>query len=100
MNITRVEEGGTVALRVIGKLDTFTSPALETALTESFRDGCDVVLDLSGVDYVSSAGLGVFLVAEKTSKRVGCRFSLRAPSPRVRDLLTMTGLASIFAIVP
>ena len=54
--------GETLTVNVIGRLDT-TAPELEAALSSSLEGVKELVLDFSALDYLSSAGLRVLLVA-------------------------------------
>jgi anti-sigma B factor antagonist len=56
MEITQRTQAGVVVVAVAGRLDGLTGPALETALSAAMPAGGALVLDLSGSDYVSSAG--------------------------------------------
>jgi anti-anti-sigma factor len=80
-------------LFVHGRLDHATSSELEAAVSRQTPDkGGDIHIDLSGVDYLSSAGLKVF---ERLSSRLsqnGGRLRLRAPSVAARLALEFAGL--------
>jgi anti-anti-sigma factor len=80
-------------LFVHGRLDYATSTELEAAVSRQTPDGGgNVHIDLSGVDYLSSAGLRVF---ERLSSRLserGGRLRLRAPSVAARLALEFAGL--------
>ena len=52
-------------IEVSGRLDTITAPELEKAITEDMDGTKNLVLDIKGVDYISSAGLSVLLAAQK-----------------------------------
>ena len=90
------EEGGRQVYVLRDRLDTNTAPVLEGELA---LDGVkDVAFDLSGLDYVSSAGLRVFLAAQKRLMAAGGGVSLLSPNQSVRSVLDMTGLSDVFAI--
>ena len=65
MTIDTIKKDGTVTLKIAGRLDTMTAPALETAINELDNSVKDLVLDMSEVEYISSAGLRVLLSAQK-----------------------------------
>ncbi len=56
----------------------------------------EVIVDLSGVAALSAAGLGALLELRRAAAAAGTRFTLRAPSPPVRDLLEVTGAGAEF----
>ena len=58
----------------------------------------DLIIDLSEVDYVSSAGLRVFVATDKLAVKRGGTFTLLHPCADVYDVLEMTGLVDIFTI--
>jgi anti-anti-sigma factor len=73
--------------RVSGELDLLTVPQLRGALAALGDHGRDVVLDLAGVSFVDSSGLGLLLAAAGTAEEGGASLILRAPSPAVRRLI-------------
>ena len=72
--------------RVSGELDLLTVPQLRAALISVGRSSSDTVLDLSGVTFVDSSGLGLFLSTARTTQERGGSLVLRTLSPAVRRL--------------
>ena len=97
MNIEKKLDGGKLSLKVIGRLDTNTSPELEAEMT---LDGVNEVLfDLSELEYVSSAGLRVFLTAQKAMMACGGTMTIANPNATVKGVFDITGCSDIFTIV-
>ena len=84
-------------IEVAGRLDTVTAPTLENAIAESTNDVTSLVLDLNGLEYISSAGLRVLLGAQKKMQRVGS-MKLINVCEVVMEVLEMTGFADILVI--
>jgi anti-anti-sigma factor len=57
-----------------------------------------VVIDCAALEYVSSAGLRVFLLAARTSQRAGLRFSMCALQPAVREVFELSGFSRVIAV--
>lgn len=86
-------------IQVHGRIDSMTANQLGEALTREIDGGnIHVVLDLSSVDYMSSAGLREIVTALKKAKRAAGDVRLAQPSDRVREVLEMAGLDTIFRI--
>lgn len=83
---------------VKGRLDTLTSPQLESELEPSIAKSKSLVLDLTDVDYLSSAGLRLLLTLQKRFKKEGGSFVLRNIQPGVMEILRMTGFLKILSI--
>jgi anti-anti-sigma factor len=91
--------GSWVVLR--GELDLAGAPHLEQVLDQLCRDGVpEIVLDLSGLDYLGAAGLGVFLDADDSLRAAGGRLILHRPGRLARRILTITGLDTVLTIRP
>ena len=71
MNIQKNVDGQTLTLALEGRLDTTTAPELETVVRTSLDGVTKLILDLSQLDYLSSAGLRVLLSAQKQMNRRG-----------------------------
>lgn len=86
-------------VEVHGRVDSMTASSLGEALNRELDNGnVHVVLDLSSVDYMSSAGLREIVTALKKAKRGAGDLRLAQPSDRVREVLEMAGLDTIFRI--
>ena len=83
---------------VQGRLDSSTSPNLETHLLPLLLTEQLLVLDLAEVVYVSSAGLRVFLLVAKTSHKNPCNFVICGVSNNISQVIEMSGFSSILKI--
>lgn len=89
MNITTEWNEKTCILKPEGRIDTLTSPEVGEAVRDNAAKCEKLILDLAGVDYVSSAGIRVIVGAYQTMGKDG--FALRNVSKNVMQLLSMTG---------
>ncbi|QPC81019.1 STAS domain-containing protein [Phototrophicus methaneseepsis] len=86
-------------VEVSGRVDSMTANQMGSALGSQISDGrVHLVLDLSAVDYMSSAGLREIVTALKSVKRASGDLRIAQPSDRVREVLEMSGLSTIFRI--
>jgi anti-sigma B factor antagonist len=84
---------------VSGRVDSATAPDFEKALQSLIQaNRCQIVVDLKGVDYMSSAGLRGLVTSLKAAKSGGGDLRLAQPSVRVRDVLELAGLNVIFTV--
>jgi anti-sigma B factor antagonist len=91
-------DDGTV-LRVVGEVDVYTSPALRDELYRLIDTGAPrVTLDLSGMEFIDSSGLGVFVGALKRVRERSSELELRGVQPSTRKVLEITGLVQVFTI--
>ena len=84
-------------IKITGRLDTTTAPALEKAILEDIGDAKDLILDLKELEYISSAGLRVLLGAQKKMQKIGS-MKVRNVCEEVMEVFEMTGFADILAI--
>ena len=99
MNISESKQGNVTILKAQGKLDATSSPELDKRLASLVESGIrQIVLDLAGLDYVSSAGLRVFLSAAKRLKQAQGKLALANPSAQVQQIFDIAGFASIMPI--
>lgn len=88
-----------VVINVSGRIDTLVAPELEQAVNPFFtREGITLVFDFSEVEYVSSSGLRVVLMAHKHVTSHGGKFLLRNLVPEVRSIIDLTGFSRIMTI--
>jgi anti-sigma B factor antagonist len=100
MEITTKELKRVQLVSVEGRIDHETAPELERVLNELINDGqYRIVLDMSGVSYISSAGLRTLVGARKAVRRWN-RGDLRMASlqPMVRETFDLVGFTRIFDI--
>ena len=84
-------------IEIAGRLDTTTSPALDKAINEDIVDTKNLVLNLKGLEYISSAGLRVLLAAQKKMRKIGS-MKLTNVCEEVMEVFEMTGFADILVI--
>ena len=98
MEIRSAEDSGVTVIGVSGRLDSATSDALDAAVRSRIAAGqTRIVLDLSALDYVSSAGLRVFLMAARAVSGKGS-LALAAPQPRVQQVFDIAAVGSLVKI--
>lgn len=99
MNIDHSRHGAIDVLSISGRIDTTTAPQLEKVLISTIDAGeGGVVLDLAQVEYVSSAGLRVFLLGVKAMTGAGRRFTLAAVTQDVLDVINLTGFQRVLTL--
>ena len=84
-------------IKVVGRLDTITAPSLDKTINEDIGDAKNLVLDLKGLDYISSAGLRVLLGAQKKLQKIGTMKVINV-CEEVMEVFEMTGFADILVI--
>lgn len=97
MEINKIVDDKKCTIELTGRLDTLTSPQLEEALKEVPEDTTELVLDLKELEYVSSAGLRVFLNAQKGMTDKGT-MTLKNVNDEIMEVLEMTGFTQILTI--
>jgi anti-sigma B factor antagonist len=98
MDISITKDGNTNTIAIKGRLDTLTAPELQAPLSESVKQCKKTVLDCAELEYVSSAGLRVLLMAEKASKAGKTALVIRNISAEIREIFDMTGFSEILTI--
>ncbi len=97
LNITKNVNGKELTIALEGRLDTVTSPSLESELKSSLEGVEKLVMDLAQLQYISSAGLRVLLSAQKIMNAQGCMI-VRNASEDVREIFDVTGFSDILTI--
>ncbi len=98
MDISENKNGDTNVVSVSGRLDTTTAPQLETKLRECTKGIKTLVMDLQAVEYISSAGLRVVLLAHKLMSGFGGKLVVQNPSEFCKQVFKATGMDSVLAI--
>ena len=84
-----------VTLEITGRLDTTTAPNLESVVNELSEDTKELVFDMSGVEYISSAGIRVLLGAYKKMNTNQGIMRIEKANDMVREVFEMTGLLEL-----
>ena len=104
MNVTSRRYGPAVVLQVSGRLDQDTCEAFRGQLMgfveAAAHDGGAIVLDLSQLEYVSSAGLRCFMLASRQAKAQHGRIFVAALQPMVREIFEISHFNLIFQVFP
>ena len=99
MEITLKKQGTTAIIRLEGRLDTTTSPLLSEWLEQQFYPPSGrAVLDLTDINYLSSAGLRVLLGMIKKMRSHDFLFSLCCPHQHLRELLEISGFTALIPV--
>lgn len=97
MKISKQQDGTTLVIGLEGRLDTATSPELEEEIRSSLDDVTDLVFDLNGLEYISSAGLRVLLAALKIMRGKG-QMCVKNANEMVMEVFDLTGFSDILNV--
>lgn len=101
MEIKPSQAEQTRVLAISGRLDSLTSPELEGSI-QAALDALPpaLVLDFTGVDFVSSAGLRVLLSAAKRCRKQSTKLALHSLQPHIAEVFDMSGLTAFLPTHP
>ena len=97
MTIEIKKNAAETIIRIVGRLDTITAPALDKAINEDIGDTRNLILDMKSLEYISSAGLRVLLGAQKKMQKIGSMKVVNV-CEEVMEVFEMTGFADILVI--
>ena len=99
MEITERRTADIVTLSLSGKLDTTTAKTFETKILAQIESGDRrFIIDLAQLDYISSAGLRVFIFAGKRLNGVNGKIVLCSLKDPVREVFDIAGFTAIFSV--
>jgi anti-anti-sigma factor len=99
MHIKEEKREGYLIIKPEGRLDTMNHRALEELLADVFERGEKaILLNCASMDYISSSGLRVLLMALKRSKAMEGKMALCCVQDSIREVLDISGFSSIFEI--
>ena len=84
-------------IEIVGRLDTITAPVLDKTIKEDIGETKNLVLDVKGMEYISSAGLRILLATQKKMQKIGS-MKLTNVCEEVMEVFEMTGFADILVI--
>ncbi|WP_017754816.1 STAS domain-containing protein [Calidifontibacillus oryziterrae] len=86
-------------LKLSGEVDAYTAPKLREAIIPLVeKENANVIVNLSGVRYMDSTGLGVFIGALKSSYKFRSSLKLQGLTTQVERLFHITGLSEVINI--
>ena len=97
MKITKDLKGENLTISIEGEINSFTAPELEEVIKNDLNGVKSLVFDFKDVEYLSSAGLRVLLVAQKVMNKQG-KMSLRNVNKSVMEVFEITGFSNILEI--
>lgn len=97
MNYNVKTDSDRMLIELEGRLDTATSPQLDDFLHTSLGGVNKLIIDISKLDYISSAGLRVLLYAHKTVSKQG-KMAITGCSEEIREIFDITGFSDILDI--
>ena len=93
--VSRTDSAAVIEL--VGDVDLYNAPQLQEAIRELLASGQHrILVDLSRVEYIDSSGLGTLVGGLRRAREQDGDLTIRDASPRVRKVLTVTGLHKIF----
>lgn len=96
LQLTTEEAAEQITVRCVGRVTSETASDFQETIREVIPKTKRVVLDLTGVDYFDSSGLGALVNVYMHATRSQCLVELANPKQRIRDLFKLTKLASVF----
>jgi anti-sigma B factor antagonist len=99
VDISEQRNGDVVVLGPVGRIDNDTSPDFQAKLLNSVGSaGARVLINLSGVDYVSSAGLRALMMAAKQSKATAGKLAVTGLGPVVKEIFTISRFSFVVQV--
>lgn len=99
LSVTSREQGGRTVVVVGGEIDVYTAPVLRERLNELVSDGHhQLVVDMEGVDFLDSTGLGVLVGGLKKVRQHEGSLHLVCTQEKILKVFRITGLTKVFPI--
>jgi anti-sigma B factor antagonist len=98
MKINKKQDGNSLKIELEGRLDTTTAPELDEAVKSSIDGVTDLVFDMTGLEYISSAGLRVLLSAQKAMGKVNGNMVVKNINDVIQEIFEVTGFIDIFTV--
>jgi anti-sigma B factor antagonist len=98
MEIKQETRAGWCVVSVTGRADAVNAEKMELALDSAVRDNSKVAVDLSNLDYISSAGLRTLLQGARGAQAKSADFVVCSPKPAVKNVFDMSGMHNVIRI--
>lgn len=96
MNIEISQDGSITCVALIGEIDSRTAPQVEERLLPLAVPGCKIILEMSRVSYLSSAGLRILLLLYRRISNHDGKIVLSGLAEMLRDTMAITGFLDFF----
>ena len=101
LSFSITEEPGYAVVSAAGQIDAGTEQALRDVLTSvRARGALRVVVDLAGVAFLASSGIGVLMAARRVLAAAGGSLVLASPRGEVAQILSLTGVSELIPVTP
>ena len=97
MTIETIKNNAELTVKVTGRMDTITAPQLENELKENIDGAEKLILDFEALEYISSAGLRVLLMAQKAMNKQG-EMVVKNVNEDIAEIFEITGFADMLTI--
>lgn len=98
LEVSLSREGALAVVTLSGDLDSRTAPAVQESVGEALKESKLLALDLTGLRYMSSAGLRVMLLFYRQAQRVGGEMAVVGLSEELRMLMNAVGFLGFFKV--
>lgn len=99
LDIKSERDGGVCMLKLSGEVDVYTAPTLKERIVSAVDDGCkEIVVDLDGVGFIDSSGLGVLVGGLRRVKERSGSIRLVCTRENILKIFRITGLDKVFPI--
>ena len=98
MTIQKNKQGAALTYQLTGRLDTTTAPDLDAALGADLAGVTSLVIDLTDVEYLSSAGLRSLLAAQKKMNAADGKMVVRGANDSIKEVFDITGFSDMLTI--
>ncbi len=101
VEVIEEHKGGVLILKIRGRLDAVSTPSVERKVFDQINEGqYYILLEFSGLDYISSAGMRMLLSTAKKLKALSGKLVLCSLTPTVADVLRLSGFDHVLDIAP
>jgi anti-sigma B factor antagonist len=98
MDLCSRQSDDRVVIALRGELDVTDAASAASALIAFAAPGCEIIVDLAGLEFIDSSGLAALVLARKHARQAGGDLLLAAPQQQVLLMLTITHLIEVFAV--
>lgn len=98
LNTTFELNGTTLTVKPVGELDSMTSPAFEAELRQHLTGVASIIVDFEKLNYISSAGLRVFLAMEQSLKDRNAEMKLIHVSEHIMEIFDLVGFLDVVTV--